>query len=218
MMRHFHLGCQEEWRTHEHAPAFSHIMRSSLCILRPDTVSVPMKSPVFSARAAWARCSARETHGDRDGPQDPYMKTVADAGPEQPFYRSPVLFKNPNSWSPNGKWIVLSQLCAVLPEPGHKLAVSTEGASSCRWTSDGRALPFLGADRTRLWRAEVGAGDTLRVGVPKVIGTIPANTIAADAMPDGRRILAIVPDREGPGSVTVVQNWSAALLPKNAKE
>lgn len=157
-MRHFHLGCQEEWRTHEHAPAFSHIMRSSLCILRPDTVSVPMKSPVFSARAAWARCSARETHGDRDGPQDPYMKTVADAGPEQPFYRSPVLFKNPNSWSPNGKWIVLSQLCAVLPEPGHKLAVSTEGASSCRWTSDGRALPFLGADRTRLWRAEVEPG------------------------------------------------------------
>jgi hypothetical protein len=54
--------------------------------------------------------------------------------------------------------------------------------------------------------------------VPKVIGTIPANAIAADATPDGRRILAIVPDREGPGLVTVVQNWSAALLPKNAKE
>jgi Tol biopolymer transport system component len=208
---------------------------------------------------------------DRDGPQDLYLKTIADAGPEQPFYRSPVLFKNPDSWSPDGRWIVLSQLdpetahnlyliptsgtpalkpyvqgpmrqllgepspdgrwlaylseesgrfevyVQSFPEPGRKLAVSTEGASSCRWTSDGRALLFLDANRTRIWRVDVEPGDTLRVGVPKVIGTIPANTIAADVMPDGQRLLALVPDREGPGSVTVVQNWSAALL-KNARD
>jgi hypothetical protein len=78
-------------------------------------------------------------------------------------------------------------------------------------------LLFLDANRTRLWRADVEPGDTLRVGVPKVIGTIPANVIAADPVPDGQRLLAIVPDREGPGSVTVVQNWSAALL-KNARD
>ena len=30
-------------------------------------------------------------------------------------------------------------------------------------------------------------------------------------MPDGQKFIAIVPEQVGPGSVTVVQNWRAAL-------
>ena len=202
---------------------------------------------------------------DREGPQDLYMKTIDDAAPEQPFYRSPVLFKNPTSWSADGRWIVMSQLdpetahniyvlpasgtpelkpyvrgaardvMGVLspdgrwlaylseetgrfevyvqsfPELGHKLEVSTEGASAPRWSRDGRALLFLDANRTRLWRADVERGDTLRFGVPRVVGTITPNTIAADVMPDGQRLLAIVPERGGAGSITIVEHWLAGL-------
>jgi hypothetical protein len=32
-----------------------------------------------------------------------------------------------------------------------------------------------------------------------------------DAAPDRQRFLAIAPERTGPGSLTIVQNWQAAL-------
>jgi Tol biopolymer transport system component len=47
---------------------------------------------------------------DRDGPDSIYIKTIGDASPEQPFYRSEVLFKGPVAWSPDGKWIVETEL------------------------------------------------------------------------------------------------------------
>ncbi len=47
---------------------------------------------------------------DRDGPQQIYVKAIDDPAPEQPLYRSDVPFKGPNAWSPDGRWIVLTQL------------------------------------------------------------------------------------------------------------
>ena len=44
---------------------------------------------------------------DRDGPQDLFVKSVTDPSPEQPFYRSDVLFKNADAWSRDGQWIVV---------------------------------------------------------------------------------------------------------------
>jgi hypothetical protein len=32
-----------------------------------------------------------------------------------------------------------------------------------------------------------------------------------NAMPDRQRFLAIAPERTGPGSITIVQNWLVAL-------
>ncbi len=46
---------------------------------------------------------------DRDGPQDLYVKSIDDASPEQPLFRSEVLFKNPSAWSADGQWIVVTQ-------------------------------------------------------------------------------------------------------------
>jgi Tol biopolymer transport system component len=47
---------------------------------------------------------------DRDGPQDFFVKHVADASPERPLYQSAVLFKTPNAWSRDGRWIIFSEL------------------------------------------------------------------------------------------------------------
>jgi len=56
----------------------------------------------------WSPDSGRVVFAsDRDGPQDLFMKSVTDPSPEQPFYRSDVLFKNPDGWSADDKWIVL---------------------------------------------------------------------------------------------------------------
>ena len=40
---------------------------------------------------------------------------------------------------------------------------------------------------------------------------LPSDVISVAAMPDGQRFLAIAPERAGTGSITVVQNWAAAL-------
>jgi hypothetical protein len=42
--------------------------------------------------------------------------------------------------------------------------------------------------------------------------------IGIDAMPDRQRWLSLVAEREGIGSVTVVQNWRAALAGKRPAE
>jgi Tol biopolymer transport system component len=62
---------------------------------------------------------------DRDGPQDIFVKSVVDPAPEQAFYRSDVLFKNPDAWSRDGQWIVLrtfemktQQDIALIPASG----------------------------------------------------------------------------------------------------
>ena len=58
---------------------------------------------------------------------------------------------------------------------------------------------------------DVEPGPTLRVGTPRQIATLPPDIVYMTAAPDRQRFLAILPERSGTGSVTVVQNWRAAL-------
>jgi len=202
---------------------------------------------------------------DRDGAHDLFMKDVADAAPEQPFYRSGMPFKNPAWWSADGKWVVLGQLdqdtlqniyllptsgertptlyvrgpardmggwvspdgkwmaylsedsgtlelyAQAFPVPGHKTRISTAGSLSAWWTRDGRHIVYLAAKQTTLMIADVEPGDTLRVGTPRVSATLPSGMVWLDAMPDRQRWLALFPENAGAGTVTVVQNWMAAL-------
>ena len=60
-------------------------------------------------------------------------------------------------------------------------------------------------------RVDVALGATTRIGTPTQMATLPPNIVAIDAMPDRQRFLALVPERAGTGSATVVLNWQAAL-------
>ncbi len=205
---------------------------------------------------------------DRDGAQDIFVKTMADASPEQPLFRSDVPFKGPGAWSPDGRWIVMTELDPVtaqniwllpvpdgrelkpfvlgprsdqggppspdghwmaytsddtgrvelyvqsFPVPGRKVQVSQGGAIGAWWTRDGRQLLFVGDDLRSLWRVDVVPGSTMSVGTPKQLATFPANIVWIDAMPDRQRFLALTPERTGTGSITVVQNWRAAVRQK----
>ena len=82
------------------------------------------------------------------------------------------------------------------------------------WTRDGRQLLFLGDDLHSLWRVDIETGATLKAGTPSLIASFPADIVWVDATPDRQRFLAIAPERGGPGSVTIVQNWLAALPAK----
>ena len=202
---------------------------------------------------------------DRDGPQDLFVKQVGDTTPEQVLYRSDALFKGPEFWSADGRWIVLSQLDPqsaqnvwVLPasgsgepkllvqtpnrdrggaispdgrwlayaseetgryeiyvqpflETGQRQQISQHGGLKNWWTRDGRQLLFLGNDQRSLWRVDLEPGATLGIGIPKQIASFPHGIRSIDATPDRRRFLAIVPERVGPGSLTIVHNWQASL-------
>jgi hypothetical protein len=99
------------------------------------------------------------------------------------------------------------------PEPAHKRQISTDGVSAHGWSNDDRHLVFVSGDKT-LWRADVEPGNALTVIAPARIGAFPTNVVAADMMPDGQRFLALAPDRNGTGSMTIVWNWCAAFEKK----
>ncbi len=151
------------------------------------------------------------------------LPTSADPTPT-PYVRSPA--RDRGGWpSPDGRWLAYVSeesgraelYVQSFPVPGHKVQVSTEGAVAGWWTRDGRQILFLGTDRQRLWRVDVEPGATPRLGTPKLAANLPGGLVWLDAMPDRQRWLALVAEREGIGSVTVVQNWRAALGPKGAR-
>ena len=234
--------------------------------LTRGSVSPFSSGPGRNDSPLWSPDGARVVFAaDRDGPQNLYEKQVGSAEPERPLYRSDVLFKAPWGWSPDRKWIVISQLDQdtseniwLVPENGEgeprlllrgpnrdrggapspdgrwilylsdetgrlevyvqpfagagpRQQVSQQGASTAWWTRDGRQLLFADGDWRTIWRADVSAGPTLHISAPTRIVTLPEGIIAIDASPDRQRFLAIAPERTGPGAITIVQNWAAAL-------
>jgi serine/threonine protein kinase len=73
-------------------------------------------SPISSGHGrndtpVWSPDSARVVFAaDRHGPQSLFVKVVGDGSAEQPLFQSEMPFKNPTAWSPDGQWIVLTQL------------------------------------------------------------------------------------------------------------
>jgi len=236
--------------------------------------AVPLSpGPGLNESPVWSPDGSRVVFAsDRDGAQDLFVKTIGDASPEEPVYRSDLPFKSPEGWSPDGQWIVFSQLdpdtqqnvwllptsgdpvpapyvrgpgkdvggwpspdgrwllylsddsgrielyVQSFPAPGHRVQVSTSGASVAWWAPDGRQLLFADPELRSLWRASFEPAVTPKVGTPARLATLPENLLSIDAMPDRRRFLALVRDRAGTGSVVVVQNWLSALARRRQLE
>ena len=103
------------------------------------------------------------------------------------------------------------------PEPGQRIQVSRDGGGLGWWSRDGRHIVFTDNPRGALWEVDVVAGATLNAGAPRKVATLPPNTIYVDAMPDRQSFIAIVPERSGAMTMTVVRNWRAALAERLGK-
>jgi hypothetical protein len=73
---------------------------------------------------------------------------------------------------------------------------------------------LLGSDLRTLSRVELQPGETLSVGKPRQFARLPPDNVSVEAMQDRQRFIAIAPERTGTGSITIVQNWRAALPQK----
>ena len=70
-------------------------------------------------------------------------------------------------------------------------------------------LEVLRAGKHELHRPARGAGEPRRDRVD--VRSVLAPEGAADALPDRKTFLALVPENAAPGTITVVQDWPAAL-------
>jgi len=162
------------------------------------------------------------TQLDPDTAQDIWLLPASGHGELTPYLRGP-LRDNAGPPSPDGRWLAYTSedtgrvelYVQSFPVPGHKVQISEQGAALAWWTPDGRQMVFVDDQLQGLWRVNLepgpAPGATLRVGTPMPIATLPPNLLSLDAMPDRQRFLAILPERPGPGSITIVQNWRAAL-------
>jgi len=99
----------------------------------------------------------------------------------------------------------------AFPEARVKQQISTDGEGAAWWSRDSRDLYFVSPDGPSLWRARMEKGESGRFMRPERLATLPQNLVGMDAMPDRQRFLALINKSVGIGSMTIVQNWRAAL-------
>ncbi len=129
---------------------------------------------------------------------------------------------NAGTFSPDGRWLSHSSddtgrfevYIQSLPAPGRRLQVSQGGAILPWWMPDGRGLLFTDDKLRSLWRVDLDLGPSPSASAPRQLLNLPADIAWMDAMPDRQRFIAIIPERAGPGSITLVQNWRKALNQK----
>jgi Tol biopolymer transport system component len=76
----------------------------------------------------WSRDGKRVVFASaRDGPQNFFIKTIGDASPEQPYFQSPTMFKNPEGFSTDGKWLFFQALDRLTAQNIYLLPASGVG-------------------------------------------------------------------------------------------
>ena len=155
---------------------------------------------------------------DQDTAQNLYLLPATGEIKPQPYVTGPGR-DGAFSVSPSGRWIAYwaedtgspELYVQTFPKPGGRVRISNDGALWAWWADNGRRLLWVSLNRTRLMAVDVTEGGALKAGTPRLVATLPAGIVWIDAMPDRKRFLALMPERLGTGTVTVVQNWMTAL-------
>ena len=195
-----------------------------LYIKQVDTAEVEQplyrSEVLFKTPAAWSPDgqSIFVVQLDRDTSDNIWLIPADGKGAPRAVVRGPNRDRG-GAPSPDGRWLAyisdetgrLEVYVQQLTEHGQRQQVSQQGASAVWWTPDGRQLVFAGGDWRSLWRVDMSTQSALRVGTPARFATLPEGILSIDATPDRTRFLAIAEERTGPGSLTIVQNWTAGL-------
>jgi Tol biopolymer transport system component len=136
----------------------------------------------------------------------------------------------PEPLSPDGRWLAftsdesgrsevyLQAFDAAAPRlVGERHLVSRDGASSIRWSRDGRELFYVGWNG-RLYGVPITLSPELKIGKPVDLFTISTEARAAihsqigfDVAPDGQRFLVPIVTSSEKSEIVLIQNWEIAL-------
>jgi Tol biopolymer transport system component len=141
------------------------------------------------------------------------------------------------SFSPDGRWLAFTsdesgrsevyvQAFDAGDSPrlvGERHLVSRDGASSIRWSRNGRELFYLGWNG-RLHAVPITLSPELKIGKPLDLFTISTEARAAihsqigfDVAPDGQRFLVPIVTSSEKSEIVVIQNWEIALQRNSGK-
>ncbi len=157
---------------------------------------------VIYAPARWSPAGDRVAYqANRSGPEDIYMQSVDGGRPEEPLVVSDVLFKNPQQWTPDGKYVTFDQPDAdtgwdvwrmpLLGDRKPEVVVKTAANDDGGWVSpDGRWIAYTSDEsgRPELYVQSYPAAGQRRQLTTTGVGSWYGVTIA-DWSRDGRELL-----------------------------
>jgi eukaryotic-like serine/threonine-protein kinase len=127
--------------------------------------------------------------------------------------------------SPDGKWVAYTSresgrsevYVTNFPQPSGKWQISTAGGSQPRWRRDGKALYYMGIDRTVMEASITLHGDAIDIGAVQPYLKTNAITLrfggAYDVAADGR-VLVNSTMGDDTRTITMIANWPAELPKK----
>src|SRR5262245_16314709 len=151
---------------------------------------------------------------------DIFLLPVSAGAPPTPLVQGPLTDAEP-AISPDDQWLAFATtetgnyevFVQPLHQPGAKRPISTGGGRQPQWRRDGRELFFVTNDR-KLYAVDVRPGPTYEFGTPRLLFTIPSNTISVrnSYVPsrDGQRFLVNESLDTAVPPINVVVNWAAA--------
>jgi Tol biopolymer transport system component len=122
-------------------------------------------------------------------------------------------------FSGDGKWFLYASedtgqfqlLATTFPTPSRPVRISQAGATFGWWSKDNREIAYVDNKNEALWKVDVTPGPTLQVSAPRKLATLPPGVTFVEPTRDLQKFLVVMPERTGPGSITLVERWRAAL-------
>jgi Tol biopolymer transport system component len=205
-----------------------------LWVTRPDRPNAPAEPlpPQFSTPGGWPTDWSPDGRYVVAGLVDPttqgdiwLLPTDAEGSPE--VYARSLYTEGSGRVSPDGAWLAYTSyesgppqvILDTFPQPTRRKVVTSASGEWPRWSRDGRALYYIGAEWTVTKASISFEGDLPQVADPKPLFRLTpglANQHLSrspyEVLGNGEQFIfnQEIPD-ENPDTITVVLNWPAAL-------
>jgi serine/threonine protein kinase len=188
-------------------------------VWKPDDQSLLGPTPSDWSPDGRSVAFSRSTLGSRG--TDIWILPLAGDRKPFPFVQDPGTDDHA-SFSPDGRWLAYAGgsgsgetqvLVRAFPGAGGQFQVSKDGGYQPLWRGDGKELFFLAPDGTMM-SAAIDTSKQFDAGLPQPLfkSAVRIDGRQYAVTKDGKRFLALVPDRDAAAEpLTVVVNWPSSI-------